>query len=95
MVRMFRNRTPDDWDTDEGRDTASLLLKMIDAYNGHFIYSHEGLTEPFFYYSDDPPHALAVNPEAFPAATHLAKLQKILGPEVVIKLVVTIRNQAD
>jgi len=95
MVCMFRNRMPSDWDSGDGKVTIRLILKMIDAHAGHFVHSHEGLTEPFFYYPDDPPHALAINPNAFPAASHLAKLQDLLGTEVALSVLVTLRNQTE
>ena len=95
IADMFRKHPPKDWYGAEGVETARMLWGMVDRHKIPFVYSHEGLSIPYFYRPLKEPMFLGVEPRQFPVAEHLAKLIEHKPPHITVDVVVTVRNQVD
>lgn len=74
MGDMFRRHSPSDWANANGRATLDTLWGMVAAYDGHFVYSHEGLSLPWFFPPEKLPHFSGLQPSEFPVALHIKSL---------------------
>ncbi|WP_155996123.1 hypothetical protein [Thioalkalivibrio sp. ALJ7] len=95
VAGMFRKHAPEDWRTKWGEETARMLWATVDRYEIPFVYSHEGLSIPFFYRPVKQPMFLGVESRQFPVAAHLARLIEHKPSHISVDVVVTVRNQVE
>lgn len=95
MGNMFRNHFPSDWANENGRATLDALWSMVAAHGGHFVYSHEGLSYPWYFQPPKQPHFLGVQPSEFPVASHIKSLVQETPYPCAVEVIVTVRSQAE
>lgn len=95
MGVMFRKKSPEDWRSEFGRNTVKDLLQLMEKYEKPLLYSHEGLSYPYFYVPPKQPLFKGIEENEFPVVEHLKEMLKEhpqIGP---IRVIVTLRNQTE